>query len=285
MSLRVYISVDIEGMEGVVSYNETLRGKGDYELSRRRLTKDVNAAIAAAKAEGATEILVCEGHADMENLLFDELDPAADLVSGAMRSSLQMQEIETGFDAMVLFGHAGGGQTVGGVLDHTFNSKKIHGLRLNGLTMNTEAVFNAAVAGHYGVPMVAVIGDRAVVIQEILIYCSYQSKSPLSVQSTLTPVDRILQFIAENVEKPLDAAIIADHMALSKSYVQNSFCQVMHTGLKQYIMEKKILCAHNDLLQGMRPGQVAEKYSFSEYSVFFRQYKKIFGCSPRAAVK
>lgn len=163
MSLRAYISVDIEGMEGVVSYNETLRGKGDYELSRRRLTKDVNAAIAAAKAEGATEILVCEGHADMENLLFDELDPAADLISGAMRSSLQMQEIEAGFDAMVLFGHAGGGQTVGGVLDHTFNSKKIHGLRLNGLTMNTEAVFNAAVAGHYGVPMVAVIGDRAVV--------------------------------------------------------------------------------------------------------------------------
>lgn len=163
MSLRVYISVDIEGMEGVVSYNETLRGKGDYELARRRLTKDVNAAIAAAKAEGATEILVCEGHADMENLLFDELDPAADLVSGAMRPSLQMQEIETGFDAMVLFGHAGGGQTVGGVLDHTFNSKKIHGLRLNGLNMNTEAVFNAAVAGHYGVPTVAVIGDRAMV--------------------------------------------------------------------------------------------------------------------------
>lgn len=163
MSLRVYISVDIEGMEGVVSYNETLRGKGDFELARRRLTMDVNAAIAGAKAEGATEILVCEGHADMENLLFDELDPAADLISGTMRSSLQMQEIESGFDAMVLFGHAGGGQTVGGVLDHTFNSKKIHGLRLNGMTMNTEAVFNAAVAGHYGIPLVAVIGDRAVV--------------------------------------------------------------------------------------------------------------------------
>ncbi|MBQ6234689.1 MAG: M55 family metallopeptidase [Clostridia bacterium] len=163
MGLRVYISVDIEGMEGVVSYNETLRGKGDYELARRRLTKDVNAAIAGAKAEGTTEILVCEGHADMENLLFDELDPSADLISGAMRASLQMQGIETGFDAMVLFGHAGGGQSLGGVLDHTFNSKKIHGLRLNGLTMNTEAVFNAAVAGHYGIPLVAVIGDRAVV--------------------------------------------------------------------------------------------------------------------------
>lgn len=123
------------------------------------------------------------------------------------------------------------------------------------------------------------------VIQEILIYCSYQSKSPLLVQSSGTPVDRMLQFIAENITKPLDAAIIADHMALSKSYVQNSFCRVMHTGLKQYIMEKKILCAHNDLLSGMQPSQVAEKYSFSDYSVFFRQYKKIFGYSPRSAAK
>lgn len=121
------------------------------------------------------------------------------------------------------------------------------------------------------------------VIHEILIYCSYQSKSPLLAQSSESPVDRMLQFIAENIEKPLDAAVIADHMALSRSYVQNSFCQVMHTGLKQYIMEKKILCAHNDLVNGMQPGQVAEKYSFSEYSVFFRQYKKVFGCSPRTA--
>lgn len=207
MSLRVYISVDIEGMEGVVSYNETLRGKGDYELSRRRLTKDVNAAIAAAKAEGATEILVCEGHADMENLLFDELDPAADLVSGAMRSSLQMQEIETGFDAMVLFGHAGGGQTVGGVLDHTFNSKKIHGLRLNGLTMNTEAVFNAAVAGHYGVPMIAVIGDRAVVneVQAFLPDCEgivvKEGLSRFSARS-IHPV-RAREYIEQGVRKAL----------------------------------------------------------------------------------
>ncbi len=207
MSLRVYISVDIEGMEGVVSYNETLRGKGDYELARRRLTKDVNAAIAAAKAEDATEILVCEGHADMENLLFDELDPAADLVSGAMRPSLQMQEIETGFDAMVLFGHAGGGQTVGGVLDHTFNSKKIHGLRLNGLTMNTEAVFNAAVAGHYGVPMVAVIGDRAVVndVQAFLPDCEgivvKEGLSRFSARS-IHPV-RAREYIEQGVRKAL----------------------------------------------------------------------------------
>lgn len=160
---RVYISVDIEGMEGVVSKNSTLRGKGDFNLARKRLTLDVNAAIQAAVDIGAKEIVVCEGHADMENLLIDDLNPAADLISGAMRYSLQMEGISSEFDSLVIFGHAGGGMSVGGVLDHTFNSKRIHGLRINNMTMNTEAVFNTMVAGHYGVPLVAIIGDSAVV--------------------------------------------------------------------------------------------------------------------------
>jgi D-amino peptidase len=159
----VYISVDMEGMEGVVSRNQTMRGHGDFELARRRLTLDVNEAIKASIDAGAKEIIVCEGHADMENLLLDELNPAADLISGAMRSSLQMQGIEEGCDAMVLFGHAGGGMTVGGVLDHTYNGKKVQGLRVNGIVMNTEAVFNAMVAGYYDTPLVTIIGDKAVV--------------------------------------------------------------------------------------------------------------------------
>jgi len=160
---KVYISVDIEGMEGVVSRNQTMRGHGDFELARRRLTMDVNEAIRASLDAGAKEIVVCDGHADMENLLLDELNPAADLISGAMRSSLQMQGIEEGFDAMVLFGHAGGGMTIGGVIDHTYNGRKVYGLRVNGIVMNTEAVFNAMVAGYYGTPLVTIIGDKAVV--------------------------------------------------------------------------------------------------------------------------
>lgn len=160
---RVYISADIEGMEGVVSRLQTSRGVGDFSLARKRLTEDVNVAVQAAVEMGATEIVVCEGHADMENLLLDDLHPEAKLISGAMRQSLQMQGIEAGFDAMVLFGHAGAGQTVGGVLDHIYNSRKIYNLRINGITMNTEAVFNAMVAGHYQVPLVTVIGDEAMV--------------------------------------------------------------------------------------------------------------------------
>lgn len=160
---RVYISVDLEGMEGVVSKLQTLRKNPDFGLARRRLTLDVNAAVDGALEAGATDIVVCDGHADMENLLIDELHPEAKLISGAMRSSLQMQGIEEGFDALVVFGHAGGGLTIGGVMDHTYNSMRVYNIRMNGVTVNTEAVMNAMIAGYYETPLVTVIGDEAMV--------------------------------------------------------------------------------------------------------------------------
>ena len=106
--------------------------------------------------------MVCDGHADMENIILDDLHPEAKLISGAIRPSLQMQDIENGFDAFIAFGHAGGGVTLGGVLDHTYNSKRIYNIRLNGIPMNTEAVFNAVIAGYYNIPLVTIIGDAAV---------------------------------------------------------------------------------------------------------------------------
>lgn len=162
---KVYISVDLEGMEGVVSKLQTVRKNPDFNLARKRLTLDVNAAVESAVHAGAKEIVVCDGHADMENILIDDLHPEAKLISGAMRSSLQMQGIERGFDALVIFGHAGGGLTIGGVMDHTFNSMRVYNIRMNGVTVNTEAVMNGIIAGYYGVPLVTVIGDEAMVTE------------------------------------------------------------------------------------------------------------------------
>jgi D-amino peptidase len=161
--MKVYISVDIEGMEGVVSKLQTIRNSGDFTIARNRLIKDVNFAVQAAVDAGAEEILVCDGHADMENIILDDLHPEAKLISGAMRPSLQMQGIENGFDAFVAFGHAGGGVTLGGVIDHTYNSRRIYNIRLNGILMNTETVFNAVIAGYYNVPLVTIIGDEAAI--------------------------------------------------------------------------------------------------------------------------
>ena len=158
---KVYISVDIEGMEGVVSKLQTARGASDFSIARKRLAEDVNAAVRACIDCGAEEVVVCDGHADMENIILEDLHPEAKLISGAMRSSLQMQMIEAGFDAAIIFGHAGAGQTKNGVIDHTYNGRKIYNIRMNGVTMNTEGVLNSVIAGHYNIPVVAAIGDKA----------------------------------------------------------------------------------------------------------------------------
>lgn len=158
---KVYISVDFEGMEGVVTSMSCSRGQMDYQAARKRLTLDVNAAVQACIDFGAEEVVICDGHADMENLLVDELHEEAKLISGAMRNSLQMEGIERGFDACIMFGHAGAGLNVDGVINHCYNGGKIYNMRLNGITMNTEIVQNSVVAGCYGIPTIAVIGDDA----------------------------------------------------------------------------------------------------------------------------
>lgn len=118
-------------------------------------------------------------------------------------------------------------------------------------------------------------------IQELVVYCAYRKPELDSIRSgTLPYIDSIIQYIANNLEKPLNADSIAEHFLLSKSYIQNMFSQQMHIGLKKYIMQKKIYAAHADLSRGMHPTEVCEKYTFSDYSVFYRLYRKTFELPP-----
>lgn len=119
-------------------------------------------------------------------------------------------------------------------------------------------------------------------LRELLVFCSYRLKNAVRVEPERNPlVDTVVRIINENLEKPLDAAFLAHELMLSKSYVQNVFSQTMHIGLKQYITQKKMFAAQNDILAGISSADVAAKYGFSDYSVFFRLYKKTLGYSPR----
>jgi D-amino peptidase len=160
---KAFISADIEGIAGAVS-ELSIHPKGrDFNIARKRLARDVNAAARACFDNGFDAVTVCDAHMDMENLILEDMDSRIRLVSGAMRSSLQMQGIEQGYDAYISFGHSGAGLSIDGVLNHCYNSGKIYNMRFNGTTMNTETVVNTVIAGHYGVPLIAVIGDSAVV--------------------------------------------------------------------------------------------------------------------------
>lgn len=160
MGLRVFISADIEGTAGIVSGLQCTPGEAEYEMGRRLMTGEVNAAVQGALDAGADRVVVCDSHGNMQNILPESLHEEAELVRGAIRDSLQMQGIDSSFDALVITGaHAMAG-TPTGVLDHSWVGKMVLNIRLDGRTLN-EACLNAVTAGYYGVPLVMVSGDRA----------------------------------------------------------------------------------------------------------------------------
>lgn len=116
-------------------------------------------------------------------------------------------------------------------------------------------------------------------IEQILIYSLYKPKEgELSDKNT---VGLISQYIAENIEKPLDSKIIAEKFNFTSSYIQNLFSKEMGIGIKHYINKKKIFAAHRDIQNGLLPSEAADKYGYQNYSSFYRQYVKTFGISPK----
>lgn len=164
-NMRVYISADMEGVSGVVDSAQTSSKQEakEYERARRWMTAEVNAAIEGALAAGATRAVVNDAHGSMRNILLEELNPVAELVTGAPKSLSMMQGIDEGHDAAFFIGYHAQAGSVHGTLGHTF-SGRVHQVTLNGTPVG-ELGLNAAVAGHFGVPVVLVTGDESVVAE------------------------------------------------------------------------------------------------------------------------
>ncbi|HBK85927.1 MAG TPA: peptidase M55 [Firmicutes bacterium] len=156
--MRVYISVDIEGIATIVNSESTSAAGNNYERARRQMTAEANAAVLGALAAGATEILINDSHGCQTNLLPHELHPAAELIQGTPKPLMMMEGIDPRFDAAMFVGyHARMLQH--GVLSHTISSRSVSNVWLNGQPMGETAI-NAAVAGYYKVPVVFVSGDN-----------------------------------------------------------------------------------------------------------------------------
>ena len=154
--MRVFISVDMEGVAGVATLDQVVRGGTGYPSAQSLMTEEANAAIRGAFAAGATEVLVNDSHGTMDNFIHEQLDPRARVVFGAPRPSCMVQGITRDDDVAVFVGyHAAAGAE--GVLAHTFSSNFTE-LRINGAPM-TEAEVNALYAASYGVPVAVVTGD------------------------------------------------------------------------------------------------------------------------------
>lgn len=162
--LKVFISVDMEGLAGVVNSRDVNSSGPDYAHFRKIMAGETNAAIEGAFRAGATEVLIRDSHGSKQNLLPGDVDPRARLLRGASTGPKNMMEgIDSTFDAVVFVGYHAKAGTPNAILEHTSNGNVID-FAINGVSL-PEGGYNALVAGLYNVPVVFVAGDRAIVEQ------------------------------------------------------------------------------------------------------------------------
>lgn len=170
--MRVLISADMEGVCGVTSwvqvmppeYGNEANSTVEYERARARLTQEVNAAVEGALAAGAEEVIVNEAHNGMRNLLPEDLHPEVRFITGSDKELGMVQGIEEpGIGAVFYVGYHAKAGTPHAPLAHTWTGY-INDVRFNGRSIG-EYGMNAAIAGHFGVPVTLVTGDDKAVAQ------------------------------------------------------------------------------------------------------------------------
>jgi D-amino peptidase len=162
--MKVFISIDMEGISGVVSSEQCTPGNAEYERARILMTQEANAAILGARAAGATEVVVDDSHGSMRNLLIEQLDTWADLAYGSPRPFGMMDGLDDSFDVVFLVGYHARAGTPNAILDHTYSSQTVSHVELNGRPVG-EIGLNAALAGVHGVSVGLVTGDHAAIAE------------------------------------------------------------------------------------------------------------------------
>lgn len=159
--MKLLIAVDMEGISGVVSWDHVTPGHAEYERFRKIMTADVNAAVSGAAEAGVNEIFVADGHWNSTNILIEALDSRARLVAGSPSPFSMVEGVDTGVDAAMFVGYHARSGTPDAILDHTWSSTRVDNLWLNG-RLTGETGFNAAVCGHFNIPVLMVSGDQSV---------------------------------------------------------------------------------------------------------------------------
>ncbi|MCC0095028.1 M55 family metallopeptidase [Streptomyces flavotricini] len=156
--MKILVSADMEGATGVTWPGDVLPGTPQWERCRPMFTSDVNAAVLGFLDGGADGVLINEAHWSMRNLLLEQLDERAELLTGRHKTLTMVEGVQHGdVDGIAFVGyHTGAGSE--GVLAHTYLANSITGVWLNG-TRASEGLLNAHVVAEYGVPVILVTGD------------------------------------------------------------------------------------------------------------------------------
>jgi len=159
--MKAYVSVDLEGMPFIVSGEHTFLRGNLFSEARRIATRITLAAASKLHELGFEEILVADSHGPMINLDVEAFPEYVSVIRGYPRSLSMVSQIEK-TDAAVFLGYHSKAGTLRSNFDHTFSSATIDSLKIGG-TEASEFLLNAYVAGFYGVPVILVAGDRALI--------------------------------------------------------------------------------------------------------------------------
>ena len=157
--MKVFISTDFEGVAGIVDWDQIMVGSHDYDMGRRLLLGELNAAIDGAIEAGATQFVVNDSHSSMRNLEPDLVHGQATLITGKHKPMYMMQGLDDSFDAIFFLGYHGSIGASRAILSHSYNPRAIWEARINGQIVGETAI-NALVAQHYDVPIALVTGDQ-----------------------------------------------------------------------------------------------------------------------------
>lgn len=162
--MKLYISCDMEGVAGVTSWQQVdaRTPHPEYAVYRRYYTREVAAAIEGARLAGAGGVLVNDSHGPMRNLDFKELPPDVRVLFGNHKPFSMVQDADATFAGAFFVGYHGGAGDADAVLCHTYTPSVIYEVRVNGVRCS-EATINAALLGHFGIPLLLITGDRTTV--------------------------------------------------------------------------------------------------------------------------
>lgn len=155
--MKIFISTDMEGIEGISSWNEmTTKEAWCAGLLKQELTYVISTLLAHADIE---EICICDSHSRGENLLYGSFsDERITHVKGYPRRNYMMEGLDESFDAVFLLGYHASIGSLNGGMDHSYSSSCIYRVRLNGREVG-EVEINAYYAGMFGVPIALISGD------------------------------------------------------------------------------------------------------------------------------
>lgn len=200
--MRVFISVDMEGIAGVVHHDHTTRDGKDYEQARILMTHEANAAVKGALKAGAKEIVVNDSHGTMRNIYVELLEKEAKLISGSPKRNGMVEGIDENFDAAVFIGyHTKSGSQ--GILNHTYNGRVVSSIKINGEELG-EFGINALVCGELDVPVVFVSGCNLL---------AEEAKSLIENIYTAEVKRTVNQVASENVHPEVAREMIEDGVA------------------------------------------------------------------------